>query len=149
MPERCHEAVIDKDGHEEPCGRPAVGSAWDDEGGGFYPVCREHLPNPCPTCNCPRGEEVVPREVADELYDLLTMSPRAISEEEYNERVDAACIRYREAMGCQSGEKWCPVCDGARERTVARIRNRQVVHEVEPCPLCGTGRAPAEGDGDG
>ena len=41
----------------------------------------------------------VSKDVAEELYNLLTMSPRAISEEEYNERVDAACIHYREAVG--------------------------------------------------
>lgn len=38
----CHEAVVDRDGHEGPCDRPAVGWRLDTRDGAPYPVCRRH-----------------------------------------------------------------------------------------------------------
>lgn len=45
---KCHEAVVDRDGIEGPCDRPAVGNRYDTEfiGEGPYPVCRRHHRGP-------------------------------------------------------------------------------------------------------
>lgn len=41
--QECHETVLDRDGTEQPCGRPAVGYRADhDPDEDPYPVCRRH-----------------------------------------------------------------------------------------------------------
>ncbi len=46
--EECPEAVADREGHEEPCNRSAVGYRYDPEfvAEGPYPVCRRHHREP-------------------------------------------------------------------------------------------------------
>ena len=41
----CHEAITGRDGHAEPCNRPAT-TTRSDVDGHEYPVCRMHRPRP-------------------------------------------------------------------------------------------------------